>query len=64
VTDRTGLARPEFWPEENGCRFNNLQKQAGRAEGTAHDEGQELAQGVEAEGRIRRGPPWAQGIRA
>jgi hypothetical protein len=44
--------------------FNNLQKQAGRAEGTAHDEGQELAPGAEAEGRIGRGPPWAQGIRA
>jgi hypothetical protein len=34
------------------------------AEGTAQDEGQELAQGVEAEGRIGRGPPWTQGIRS
>jgi hypothetical protein len=29
----------------------------------AHDEGQELAQGLEAEGRIGRDPPWAEGIR-
>jgi hypothetical protein len=41
-----------------------MQKQAGQAEGTAHDEGQELAQGVEAEGRIGRGPPSAEGIRS
>jgi len=28
------------------------------------DEGQELDQGIEAEGRIGCGPPWAEGIRA